>query len=306
MQIGNIKLKSRVFLAPMMEITSLPYRLLCRKYGAGMTYSEMIVANSLVSNPKLDSAKTAKEEKPVGLQLAGNNSELILRAAKTADFDLVDLNFGCPSDKVAGNDMCSSLLEKPEKIGKIISYLVDNLDKPVTAKIRLGYKTKTYMKVAEAVEKAGASAICLHGRTAEEHYDIEADWKAICEVKKKIGIPVIGNGDVFDGESAKELLKKVDFVMVGRAAIGNPFVFDRINRYLKNGEIADKPNLEEKYKCFLEYVKLCEKYGFNKFTRIRRMSLSFAKNVPNSAKLREKLSGCKSIDEIKREFEEFI
>ncbi len=308
MKIGNINVRSRVFLAPMVDVTDLPYRLLCKKYSAGMVYTEMIVANSIVSNSKiaLENVKTCEEERPVGIQLAGNDKEIILKAAERLKSDLIDLNFGCPSHKVTGSNMCSALLDEPKKIGEITKYVVNNLSKPVSAKIRLGNKKRNYLDVAKELEENGASAICLHARTAVYSYGVKADWKAVEELKKRLDIPLIGNGDVADGRSAKELLDKIDFVMVARAAIGDPFIFDRINRYLKDREVIEMPDLEKKYKTFLEYVDLCKKYEMHGFSRLRRMSLAFAKNVKNSSKLKNELNYCKNLDEIKVRFEKFI
>ena len=308
MKIGKVPVRNRVFLAPMVDITTLPYRLLCQGYGAGMVYSEMVVAQSLIygSPSALASVKTCKEERPFGVQLAGNDSKVLLAAAEKTMSDLLDLNFGCPSYKVLGNDMCSALLNQPDKIKKIVSYLVDNLDRPITAKIRLGYNKKNYISVASFIENAGASALCVHGRMAIDGYDTPADWTSVKELKKILSIPIIGNGDVRDGKSAQHLLDTVDFVMVGRAAIGDPFIFDRINRYLKNKEIVEKPMLEEKYSSFLMYLKLCKKYNMEDFTMIHRLSLSFAKNVLCGAKLRRALNFCKNVDDIKSTFERFI
>ena len=308
MKIGNVHVRNRVFLAPMVDITTLPYRLLCLKYGAGMVYSEMVVANSLVHNSKsaLDAVKTTKEEHPYGVQLAGNDPELILRAAEKTTCDVIDLNFGCPSHKLLDNNMCSALLQKPEKIKEIITFLIENLDVPVTAKIRLGYKRRNFMDVAKTIENAGARALCVHGRTAVQGYKSTSDWEAIKEIKKSLSIPVIGNGDVFDGKSASALLDDVDFVMIGRAAIGDPFVFERIKKYLAKGESMEKPTLEDKYACFLEYVQLSKKHKLYDFKLIKRMSLAFAKNVEYSAKLRGVLNICETLEEIKERFKKFI
>ena len=308
MKIGNIKLKNRVFLAPMMEVTDLPFRVLCCRYGAGLVYTEMVVANSLVNNSKkaIETIRTCEEEKPVGVQLAGNNKEIILKASKMTNGDLIDLNFGCPSYKVIETDICSALLKKPKKIGEIIGYLVENQNKPVTAKIRLGAKNKNYLQVAKQIEENGGSAICLHGRTALQSYEAKADWNAVKKLKKFVSIPVIGNGDVINGQIAEKLLNDVDFIMIGRGAIGDPFVFDRINRYLKNKEEVVLPSLEEKYKCFLEYCRLSEKYKTYNFKKIKRTAVSFAKNVSRSAKLRGELNNCKNSDEINEKFERFI
>ena len=214
LKIGNIKLKNPLFLAPMVEVTDLPYRLICRKAGAAMAYTEMFYISQILHENKKtqDLMKTSKEDKPLGIQITGNAPEEFTKVIPYIEpYNLVDINCGCPSIKLINSQAGSYLLNSPEKISKMVRILksekVNPEAKPITAKIRLGFKENNVLKVAKMIENAGADAITLHARLAIHGRKIPADWKWIEKVKQNLEIPVIGNGDIFNGEDAEKMLE---------------------------------------------------------------------------------------------------
>ncbi len=235
LKIGNIKLKNPLFLAPMVEVTDLPYRLICRKAGAAMAYTEMFyISQILHENKKTQNLmKTSKKDKPIGIQITGNTPEEFRKVIPyVKPYSLIDINCGCPSLTITGNQAGSYLLKHPEKISQMIKILKE-ADLTVTAKIRLGFKKNNVLKVSKAIEKAGADALTLHARLATHGRSIPANWKWIKKVKKSIGIPLIGNGDIFTGPDVEKMLEITDGAMLARAVIGDPLIFTRILKYLK-------------------------------------------------------------------------
>ena len=215
MQIGNLKIKNKIFLAPMAGLTNLAFRILCRENFCGLAYTEMISAKAIYFDNKktFGLLETNKFDKPLGVQLFGHEPKIFYDAIKKIDndeIDLFDINFGCPAKKIIRNSDGSALLENPKLISEIIKFCVRATKKPVTAKIRQGFIKKDNNKIieiAKIIEDSGASAICIHGRTAKEFYSGQADWNIIREIKKNIGIPVIGNGDIKNYLDAKKYLK---------------------------------------------------------------------------------------------------
>ncbi|MBI2499141.1 tRNA-dihydrouridine synthase family protein [Candidatus Woesearchaeota archaeon] len=308
MKIGNIKLKHGLILAPMAEVTDLPYRMICKKYGAELCFTEMLNSKAIFMNndKTLELMKITEEERPVGIQICGNDTKIFEKITdKLKKYDVVDLNCGCPVPKIVNNKQGAWLLDYPEKIKEILEVLIGNLKIPVTAKIRLGKKKINVLAVAKKIEDAGASAITIHARTAEVRYKVKADLSWIKKVKKEISIPVIGNGDVFTVESAKKMLEICDGVMVARGALGDPLIFKRITAFLEkktseknenNEEIEN--SFEEKINAFFEYVELCEKYEMNDFKKIRRIGLYFIQGFEGARKLRDSFSKCKNVEEM--------
>lgn len=303
-QIGKIKLKNPLILAPMVDVTDLPYRILCRKAGAALAFTEMIYVDAILHENKKTKQmmKTLKEDSPLGLQITGNGveefEEFVSRKELWKDYDLIDLNCGCPSVRITGNEAGSYLLENPEKIAAIIRIL-KKTGKPITAKIRLGFKKNNVLEVAKMIEKAGADALTVHARLAVDGKDVPADWKWIARVRKEVKIPVIGNGDVIDGKSVSEMMKICDGVMIGRAAIGDPMIFERILNYLKNGkegEIDTKENL----KLLLEYLKLEKKYFGEDadLGKIKYVGGKFFRGFQGAGKKRAELMKCKNLMDI--------
>jgi len=246
------KLKSKLILAPMHNTTNIAFRILCRKYGASLVSTELLSSNALAreDNLNLKLAITDKKEKPNVAQIFGQNTENIVKAAKTLErsFDVIDINFGCPSKKILSQGAGAALLKRKNKIKEIVEQVSKNIKKPVTVKIR----SNNAIEIAKICEKAGADAITVHARSVKQGYSGKADWSVIKAVKENVKIPVIGNGDVVDGKSAEKMLKETncDYVMIGRAAIGNPFIFKQIKEYLKTGKEI-KQTKEEKIKDYL-------------------------------------------------------
>ncbi|MDO8459783.1 MAG: tRNA-dihydrouridine synthase family protein [Nanoarchaeota archaeon] len=287
LKIGNINFKNRLFLSPMVDVTDAAYRMICRKAGASMAYTEMIYIDAILhENLRTKQLmKIAPREKPVGIQITGNSVEEFKRVIPYLKrYDLVDINCGCPSIRITGNEAGSYLLQNPDKIASMIRILKEG-GLTVTAKIRLGFKENNVLKVAKAIEKAGADAITVHGRLAIHGRSVPADWKWIAKVKETVSIPVIGNGDVFSGKDVEKMLKIADGVMIARGAIGDPLIFSRILHYLETGkeEAFDfKKNIES----FSDYLKLAKKYNIFELGRAKYIGSNFIRETRGAAKLR--------------------
>ena len=301
--IRNVELKNNLVLAPMAGITDPAFRIICKRFGAGLIYTEMVNANAIVRNNKSSIKKMqfSEEEKPVTIQLFGAKTELLVKAAKYAESlgcDIIDLNLGCPDPNVINQGAGSALMKRPKKIFEIISSMVKAVKIPITAKMRIFDNEEKTLKLAKIIESAGASALAVHGRTIEQGYTGKANWNMIKKVKETVKIPVILSGDIFSAKDALKALEetKVDFLMIGRGIIGRPYLFQEIQETLKDKkyEISDK----EKISSFFEYEKLAEKYSL-KFADIKRQAMNFTKCIIGSAKLRDKISRTKNIEEIK-------
>jgi nifR3 family TIM-barrel protein len=303
LKIGNIKLKNRLFLAPMVEVTDSAYRLLCRKEGAAMAYTEMIYVDAILhENERTKKLMSigGKSDRPLGLQVTGNNLKEFEKFAKLDllnYYDLIDINCGCPSNRIVGNEAGSYLLQSPEKIAGMIKLLKD-AGHIVTAKIRLGFKTNNVLEVAHAIEKAGADLLTIHARTAQQKYTDAPDWSWISKVKKEIGIPVVGNGGIVNGKTAKEMLEICDGAMVASAAIGNPFIFSNILKYLKTGK-EKEISKEKRINGLLDYVKLAEKHGVLEMSRVKYIGSNFLKGFEGASQAREKLMRLKIVKDVK-------
>ncbi len=265
MKIGNIEFgKYPLFLAPMEDVTDPTFRLLCKRFGADMVYSEFVSADALIRNIESTERKLKinEEERPVVIQLYGREPDPIAEAAKMAEEakpDIIDLNFGCPVKKVAGKGGGAGLLKDVPKMLEIIKAVVKAVNTPVTVKTRLGWdeNNKIITTLAEQIQDCGAQALAIHGRTRSQMYTGNADWTLIGEVKNnpRIIIPIIGNGDVTTPQRAKECFEKygVDAVMIGRATFGQPWIFENIKYYLEHGE-------EMKKKPFNYYIEILKEY----------------------------------------------
>lgn len=286
------KLKNKAILAPMAGVTDVAFRALCKRYGAGMTYTEFVSSSALIRerDATLKMIRVDESEKPVGVQLFGSEVEEIVLAGKILEkrFDVIDVNCGCPAFKVIKTGAGSEMLKNPDKIAEFVSKLAHAIKKPVSVKIRTGIDSrhKNALEVAKKVEEAGAAAITVHGRTQEQGYSGKADWDLIKQVKESVNIPVIGNGDVFTPEDFKSWLEfsNVDGIMIGRAAMTNPFIFQQIQDYMKTGVYGEK----NKKVLFFEYLELAEKYDIH-FLQVKNHAVSFTKGLVGGSSIRQKL-----------------
>lgn len=301
------KLKNPLVLAPMAEVSHLGFRLLCRKYGAALAYTEQLSSLAIVRDNKktFELALVGKDEKPVGLQIFGRNPDVLVEAAKKMekDFDIIDLNFGCPAKKIVQQGYGSALLKEKDRIHDIIHALVSNIHKPITVKMRSGFKTDEALELVKVIEKAGASAIAIHGRTQEQGYSGKANWDTIKNVKAAVSIPVIGNGDVTDPLSAEKLLNysKCDYLMIGRAAMTNPWIFKQILTYFETGKIIEQ-TLKEKINLFFEYLEIDPQAHIRD---LRRHAIDFTTGLRGSKEVREQMSRLKERDQLIEVMEKF-
>ncbi len=284
------KLQGRPVLSPMAGVTNVAFRTLAKKYGAAITYTEFVSSAALVRNSKKthEMLITDPTEKPVAVQLFGNNIQEVIHAAKIIqdDFDIIDINCGCPAWKVIRSGAGSELLKTPEKISTIVNQLVSAVSKPVTVKIRIGINEEhiNAIDVAKAIEDAGAEAIAIHGRTQQQGYTGTANWEIIKQVKEVVSIPVIGNGDVFTPEDYKQRLEysNVDGIMIARGAMTNPYIFQQIQDYMKKGTYTHKNKIE----LYKEYYTLAKKYALA-YPEVRGHFLQFTKGMQRGALLRQ-------------------
>ena len=269
LKIGNLEIKGRAALAPMAGAGDRAFREICSAFGAAFTVSEMVSAKALqMGDKKTPQLMELGSARPSAIQIFGSEPETMAAAAKQAiEFkpDAIDINMGCPAPKITCSGAGSALMKNPVLCGEIVSAVKDAVNIPVTVKMRSGWDISSInaVKVAKICEKAGASAVTVHARTRAQMYEPHADWNIIKEVKQAVGIPVIGNGDVTGAQQAALMLEKTgcDAVMVGRAALGNPFVFREINAYLTNEcRIIPPPEINEKMLVMLKHISLMCKY----------------------------------------------
>lgn len=310
LKIGNIELKNQVVLAPMAGVCNYAFRLTVKEFGAGLVCAEMVSDKGiLLKNEKtMNMLYIDEREKPLSLQIFGGEKETLVEAArfvdKSTNADIIDINMGCPVPKITKCDAGAKWLLDPDKIYEMVSAVVEAVEKPVTVKMRMGWDEDHIFAVknAQAVERAGGQAVALHGRTRVQMYEGKANWDIMREVKQSINIPLIGNGDVQTPQDAKRMLDEtgVDGVMIGRAALGNPWMIYRTVKYLETGNLMDEPTVREKMDvCILHLDRLIALKNEHIAVReMRKHAAWYLKGVKGNALVRNAINECNTRDEL--------
>jgi nifR3 family TIM-barrel protein len=306
MQIGSLKLHGNILLAPMADVTNLPFRLLCKKYGAALVYTEMVDADGVIyhSRKTISRIASCKDDKPLGIQLSGSSAEGLFRAARLVEAqygpDLVDINFGCPARHIVKKGCGAALMNNAQLMADIVMQVCNAVSVPVTAKLRVYDDVMQTLEVVRMLEGAGASAITLHSRTRHQNYAHKADWDVIGAVKKGVSIPVIANGDIVDEVTARTVFEQThcDGIMIGRAAIGNPYIFRRICHYLETGEFLKSRDVNEQLDDFFEFIELAGKYDKLNYAGIKLHAKWFTREMEGGRLLRTKINAAEDIDEV--------
>ena len=302
--IGDVQLKNRVVLAPMAGVCNSAFRLTVKEFGAGLVCAEMVSDKGIVyKNAKtLDMLYIDEREKPLSLQIFGGEKSSLVEAAQFVDkhtnADIIDINMGCPVPKITKVDAGAKWLLDPDKIYEMVAAVTDAVDKPVTVKMRMGWDPDHIYAVqnAQAVERAGGKAVALHGRTRVQMYEGTSNWDIIREVKESVSIPIIGNGDVATPQDAKRMLDETgcDGVMIGRAALGNPWMIYQTVKYLETGELMDEPSAREKIDvCLLHLDRLINLKNEHVAVReMRKHAAWYLKGVKGNGKVRNAINEC--------------
>lgn len=317
MKIGNVEISNSAALAPMAGVADCAFRELCSSFGAAYTVTEMVSAKGIHYNNKktAELMELSDKERPSAIQIFGSDPDTMADAAVFAlqfNPDFIDINMGCPAPKISNNGSGASLMKNPRLCGGIIKSVVNAVDIPVTVKIRKGWDDQSVncVEIAKIAEANGASAVAVHGRTREQYYKPPVDKDIIRDVKAAVKIPVIGNGDVTSGAKAKELYEHTgcDMIMVGRGALGNPWIFAEINEYMKTGKLLPKPSPEEKLSVMMGQIeRMCRLKGeYLGIRQSRKHIVWYIKGFNGAASLRNEAGHIESIAELKKLTEKIL
>jgi nifR3 family TIM-barrel protein len=316
-KIGDIEIPNRVVLAPMAGVCNSAFRLTVKEFGAGLVCAEMVSDKGIVSKNKktMNLLYIDEEEKPMSLQIFGGQKETLIEAAqfvdKNTNADIIDINMGCPVPKITKCDAGSRWLLDPDKIYEMVSAVVASVDKPVTVKMRTGWDDEHIYAIenAKAIEAAGAKALAIHGRTRAQLYEGFADWDIVKKVKESVNIPVIGNGDIETPQDAKRRLEEsgVDAVMIGRAALGNPWIIYRTVKYLETGILIDEPGPKDKIEvCKLHMHRLIHLKGEKTaILEMRKHAAWYLKGLKGNGKVRKRINECETKEGLINILEEY-
>ena len=314
-KIGNVELDNNLILAPMAGVTNLPFRIICEKFEPGMVCTEMASSKAIFYNDQKTRRllNTEGEKRPISFQIFGSDEETMGYTAKYMSkiADIIDINMGCPAPKVVKNGDGSKLLLDLEKAKRIMKVVVENSSVPVTVKIRKGWDKENIVavQVAKIAEEVGISAITIHGRTRSEFYTGKADWDIIKEVKDSVKIPVIGNGDIVDEETAYQMFEKtgVDGIMIGRGSFGNPWIFRNIKHFLITGEKLPSPTNSERLNIIKEHIDLAvEEKGEIAIKELRKHIAWYTKNLKNSSEFRNSINMIETNEQLIKTLNEYF
>jgi tRNA-dihydrouridine synthase B len=317
MRIGSVELNNNVFLAPMAGVTDMAFRILCKRQGCGLTYTEMVSAKGL--HYKSDNTavllEIADEERPAAVQVFGSEPDIVAEAAKQAEAGgaaIIDINMGCPTPKIVKNGDGSALMKRPDLVREIVRTTVREVKVPVTVKIRKGWDDASInaVEIASIAAGEGAAAVAVHGRTREQFYSGTADWSIIGQVKKALDIPVIGNGDIVSPQAAKRMLEETgcDAVMIGRGAQGNPWIFSRTIEYLETGRLLPEPTYEQRVEAIVEHMDMVTRYKGEStgVKEMRKHAAWYLKGLPGSTRVKTEVFKLTTSAAVRAVLEEYL